>query len=304
MNKIINTTSGLVALSIILLIETMYLIDLQTKSDNAVAELTILKSEEEILANSNSMLTENLPNIEENKDNCDNKLFIKMLPIIDTNKLLERYSMNIKIDTKKVSIKEKKIIFIKNIIPAILQSRNKLLATYKSVKELKNDNLTIQDEEYLNILYKNYRIKKGDVKKLLLAIKPHSVSVIIAQAVLESGWGTSRFYKEANNIFGIWSFNEEDERIKARRDKQVYLRKYDSLVEAVDDYMLMLGRNPRYKDFRDTRFKTDNPYEIIKHLEIYSELREEYVRRLRLVIKANKFTKYDNQKMEVIDLAE
>jgi len=305
--KIITNINIIVLLSILVLVETMYLIDLQTKSDNAIAELMILKSEEQMLDDTNYLdRNETLPIIQKviKKQDYPQNNFLKITPILNNVNLLKKYVIKKKYDVKTVSIKVKKTLFIGSVLPAILQSRNKLLTTYKSVEELKVADLTIQDEEYLNILFKAYKVKKGNIQKLLLAIKPHSVSVIMAQAVLESGWGTSRFYKEANNIFGIWSFNEDDERIKARRDKKVYLRKYDSLVEAVDDYMLMLGRNPRYEDFRKTRFRTNNPYEIIKHLEIYSELRKEYVRRLNSVIRANRFTKYDNQKMEAIDLAE
>ncbi len=66
-------------------------------------------------------------------------------------------------------------------------------------------------------------------------------------------------------------------------------------MESVDDYMVILGRSPKYEDFRKTRMTIDNPYELIKHLKIYSELRDEYVRRLRIVIQANNFTRFDNK---------
>jgi Bax protein len=68
--------------------------------------------------------------------------------------------------------------------------------------------------------------------------------------------------------------------------------------------MLMLGRNPRYLDFRKARFETDDPYELIKHLKNYSELRDEYIRRLRIVIKVNNLTKFDKEikDSDIIDI--
>ena len=167
------------------------------------------------------------------------------------------------------------------------------MVTYKNLLDLKDANLTESDKEYLDNLYKLYRIKDRDIDKLILAVKPHPISVILAQAALESGWGTSRFFREGSNIFGIWSFDENEERIKAKGSNGVYLKKYDSYVESVDDYMLILGRSPKYEEFRKARMETDDPNELIQYLKVYSELRDEYVRRLRIVIKANKFTKFD-----------
>jgi len=284
-------------------------------------ELISEKSEEHIFLDENKILNENHlasekqtvqttveknishTNLDENitskvtaifrEDNIGEKFFT-IYPKIDIDRLMQKYTQIKKIDNKKVSIQEKKQIFIEAVLPAIRQSRKKLIATYKSIETFKDAiNLTIQDEEYLELLYKTYRIRDGEIDELLLAVKPHPISVVLAQATLESGWGTSRFYKEANNIFGIWSFNKADDRIKAKTGKDIYLKKYDSFVEAIDDYMAMLGRNPRYKEFRKTRLKTENPYEIIKYLEMYSELRAEYVNRLKQVIRVNKFQKYD-----------
>lgn len=313
----LNFNTIISSLVIIIISLIIFLVDAKSELEFIKQEITDLRSEDKIFKNNHpdDVLFENIesneiipeknidvytePKIEDKK--TENKLFFTLNPIVNIEIIREKYFIEKakKNSNQKISIVEKKSRFIKIILPAIKESRNKLLATYKNLKNMKGSNLTIQDEEYLALLYKNYRVKYGDFEKLLLAVKPHPVSLILAQATLESGWGTSRFFREANNIFGIWSFSEDDERIRARTTENIYLKKYDSFVEAVDDYMIMLGKNERYRDFRKSRSKTENPFLIMKHLEMYSELRKEYVKRLRLVIKANSFRKYDVESKEV-----
>ena len=128
-------------------------------------------------------------------------------------------------------------------------------------------------------------------------LHPHPTSIILAQAAIESGWATSRFCREANNIFGIWSYNSNEKRIKAsegREGQDIYLRKYDSLFESVYDYLETISRAGAYEEFREMRLYSSNPYRLIWYLSNYSELRYEYVRSLRNVIEFNDLHLYDN----------
>ena len=124
---------------------------------------------------------------------------------------------------------------------------------------------------------------------------------------MESGWGTSRFYLEANNIFGIWSYNSKEPRISAgetRGEKAIYVRKYRSLEDSIEDYFHMIASGKAYRSFRNSRLENDNPFRLIAHLTHYSELREEYVKRLYDVIKSNQFYQYDTPSYRPIALRE
>jgi Bax protein len=293
-----------------LLLELILIINQQEELSKMKNQQVNLSSKNYYNKENNQETDNNLSEVEVVENNTETGLedtekhFFTLYPVIDLETLAKKYYSKAKVIKKDLTLKEKKENFINEILPAINQSRKKLLVTYQSILSLQGKKLSIQDEEYLNLLYQTYRIKNGNIEDLLIAVKPHPTSVILAQAILESGWGTSRFYKEANNIFGIWSFNSQDERIKVKGADNVYLKKYDSFVESVDDYMLMLSRNTRYLDFRKARFETDDPFELIKHLKNYSELREEYIRRLRIVIKANHLTKFDKEikDSEIIDI--
>ncbi|EJF06232.1 putative FlgJ-like protein [Thiovulum sp. ES] len=213
---------------------------------------------------------------------------------IDFNSLKKKYSGNIiEKDISKMSVEEKKKHFLETVLSPIRESYDKLVITYKNVSKLRSKELTIEDEEYLTILYDRYRVKKGDFDSLLKAIKPHPVSLIISQAILSSGWGESRFFSEGNNIFSLISIDDKDDRMKAK-NANVYMKKYDSLVESVDDYMLLLGRGENYTEFREVRGNTKDPYELSKYLSNFSE-DSKYSKKIRDTIKYNRLSKFDKE---------
>jgi len=131
---------------------------------------------------------------------------------------------------------------------------------------------------------------------LLAALKPHPPSIVIAQAAMESAWGTSRFFVKAKNVFGVWSFDEDEPRMAAgeqRGDKTIWVKKYKTLEASVRDNYRVLARGFAHQHFRDARLKTDNPYELVKKLDRYSEMKAEYGKELASVISYNKFAEFD-----------
>ena len=207
------------------------------------------------------------------------------------------------IDLTGLDVQNKKQAFINLMLPSILiakyqleQDRIKVLALQK-----KNEPLSDKESNYLEYLKKNYKCKT--FKELLSRLKTHPTSIVLAQAAIESGWGTSRFYKEANNIFGVWSYSENESRIKAMEDREgqsVYVRKYDALPESIVSYFKTIARGP-YSEFRAAREKISEVLVLISYLEVYSELREEYVKRLGQLIQYNKFEKYDSYRLKMSD---
>ena len=151
-----------------------------------------------------------------------------------------------------------------------------------------------RDNEEMRRLRLKYEVENN--RELLVAIKPHPQSIAIAQAAIESAWGTSRIFAEANNIFGIRPFKPGEPRIAAnnkRGDKVVWLRKYASVRESVADYYLVLGRADAYKDFRTLKMKTSDPHILVTKLDNYSERKVGYVRELSAMIHYNNFRELD-----------
>lgn len=189
-----------------------------------------------------------------------------------------------------------KRLFLEKTIAAITKVKKRLDAKYQMVYELSlKETLTPDEAATIEKLKKSYKVE--GIPCLLKRLRTHPVSIVIAQAALETGWGNSRFYRDANNIFGIWSFNKNEPRMAAgvQRDgeKTIYVKKYPNLEASIEGYYLMMARGRAYKQFRNARLHTDNPFEIIPYLDHYSELRHEYVKRLYYVIKSNKFYELD-----------
>ncbi|MFQ3193433.1 MAG: Bax protein [Colwellia sp.] len=191
----------------------------------------------------------------------------------------------------KMTVQEKKARFKNLIIPAVNEVYDELTVQYLDVSEslISGDNNDMI--ERLKIEYK----AESD-NELLMALKPHPKSIAIAQAAMESSWATSRFFNEANNIFGVWSFDKDEPRIaalKKRGDKTIWLKKYPSVKASVKDYYRTLGRSAAFEKFRQLRLKTDNPFSLVKRLDRYSEKGAEYGEELTSIIKFNDFNSYD-----------
>lgn len=193
---------------------------------------------------------------------------------------------------KKVRISTKKKKFYSLLVPAVDEAHNKLMQEYIQVAKDINESVNLQKVKELKQAYK---VSSDD--ELLLALKPHPQSIVLAQAAMESAWGTSRFFKEANNVFGMWSAKSSEPRIAAgeQRDgnRTIWLRKFDTVEESIEAYYRLIATAKAYKELREIRYHTDNPYEIVKKLDKYSELGEKYTVELAKVIKYNDLTKYD-----------
>ena len=193
---------------------------------------------------------------------------------------------------------ESKRLFLKNTIAAIKKVKARLDAEYQAVYELSlKEKLTSKEKAKIERLKKRYKVTGFPC--LLKRMHTHPISIVIAQAALESGWGSSRFYREANNIFGVWSFNPKEPRIAAgiprEGQKTIYVKKYKDLEASIESYYRMMAKGRAFEQFRTARLHTDNPFEIIAYLDHYSELRHEYVKRLYYVIKSNRFYELDSQ---------
>jgi len=192
---------------------------------------------------------------------------------------------------KPMTVQEKKQRFRRLLVPAVDSVYNRLQGQYQRAAKLL---ATDRGAQTIAALKQSYRADTDS--ELLAALKPHPRSVALAQAALESSWGTSRFFNEANNVFGVWSFNSGEPRIAAsgrRGSKTIWLKKYASIEASVADYYRVLALGRAYQPFRTQRLLSDNPYELLTKLDRYSEKGAAYGRELSSVLSYNKFAKYD-----------
>lgn len=197
---------------------------------------------------------------------------------------------------ENLPVQVRKQHFIHLILPSILISKHRLGIQQQKIRDLlKRDSIFLSKRQkvYLDSLYRRYKTRNP--AELIERLNTHPVSIVLAQAALESAWGTSRFYSEANNVFGVWSFDENEDRIPSlglRNGSPVYLKKYNSLTESVDDYFLILSRGP-FSEFRKKRMQSNDPYLLSNYLVNYSEKKHEYSTILKRIIRKNNLTQYD-----------
>ena len=155
---------------------------------------------------------------------------------------------------------------------------------------------------YLKTIAKKYKVKDiYDYKELLKRVDIVPPSLALAQAATESGWGKSRFFKEANNIFGHWTFNPKVglKPLDRDKDKKHFVKIFPNLQSSIASYMRNLNRTRAYKEFRDFRkkFRDEgtliNGLELSTHLHRYSGIGHDYVSILKAVITKNNLLSLD-----------
>lgn len=208
------------------------------------------------------------------------------------------------IDLKYLPLEERKEKFIDMLLPSVLtaaygiqQTRQRISAIRES--KAQNQSISTSDSVFLQKQLKDWRA--DDIAELLnekLITRPNSI--MLAQAALETGWGSSRFFIAANNTFGVWSFNSNESRIRAlgtRNGTPVYVKKYGNLSASIIDYYKVIAKGP-YDEYRKARQRTDNPFALVEYLFRYSELGQEYIDRLKTVMRKSNMVKYDDYQLD------
>ena len=193
---------------------------------------------------------------------------------------------------KNMSLKTKKNRFYYLLLPAIEEVYEELYQNYAKIKNDMKHSKNLFEIDYMKV---KHAVTSDE--ELLAILKPHPKSIALAQAALESGWATSRFFIEANNVFGMWSINKNEPRIAANdkraNNKTIFLKKFRTIKESIKAYYRLLSKGKAFKKFRRVRLKTDDVFEIVKTLDKYSEIGKLYTQGLTRVIRYNNLTKYD-----------
>jgi Bax protein len=202
-------------------------------------------------------------------------------------------------DLKKLSIDERKKAFIDIVLPSVLLVQDRISMDRDRINEIINmPDVNPADTAFVAEMMKTYKV--GSIYDLPSHMITPPVSIILAQAALESGWGTSRFFLEGNNIFGMWSYSKGHKRLAAgekRGDRQIYVRKFDDIYASVMNYYQTLGRLRAYANFREALKKETDPLVIVTYLNKYSERGEAYTNTVASLIRQNDMEKYQDYQL-------
>jgi len=208
-------------------------------------------------------------------------------------------------DTKK-----RRELFIKIVLPLILDENEKITDDRKKLfKILSKDFNTVGERLWLKKRFKQYKIDDQDLSELKMRMDIVPVSIALAQAANESGWGTSRFALEGNALFGQWTWSKKGI-TPSKKDpgKGHKVLQFQILKASVKAYKNNLNTHNAYKEFREARanYRQDNKQidglELTKYLEKYASIGEKYVKILQSIIVRNSLTDFDKSDLLPIKL--
>ena len=272
----------------------------------------------------------------EYKSNFKSNKFPKDLNTQDDNKKLENHAVsldtqitlnlfeNLKYDLKKIrqgqpvkpiylsqlpkdldrlkNTKKKKNTFIQIVMPLILDENNKILENRKKLfKILGKSANSMGEKRWLKRRFKEYGIKKEDITELKVRMDIIPTSIAIAQAAIESGWGTSRFALEGNAMFGQWTWSDNGiEPTDKSKNQDHKILKFSMLRSSVKAYKNNLNTHNGYKEFREKRAelrknnKKISGLKLVNYLYNYAATGKEYTKILKRTIDQNRLTDFDD----------
>ncbi|MBI1244552.1 MAG: hypothetical protein GC202_06070 [Alphaproteobacteria bacterium] len=192
----------------------------------------------------------------------------------------------------------RKAVFIKSLLPLLLLENERILADRARLERVlagpgKPDDA---DRIFLEDLADRYEVSLDKPRELLRRVDAIPVSLAIAQAALETGWGTSRPAQSGHALFGQMVYRDDDDDGRVRR--------FADLPGTVEAYALNLNTHRAYSEFRRARAvaraqgKTLDGNSAVQHLQRYSERKLDYVRDVRAVMRANGLRALDDARLD------
>lgn len=202
---------------------------------------------------------------------------------------------------------ERKHLFIKLALPLIATINARIMAERRRILALKARSrrgiraLSPRERGWLVRLHERYGLERYDLDALLARIDVVPPSLALAQAAEESGWGTSRFVREGNALFGQRTFKKGQGLVPLARDPGAIheVRTFERLLDSVASYAFNLNTHPAYAEFRRLRALQRRTvgvldgYALARTLSRYSERGQAYVRTIRTIIRANALVAFD-----------
>lgn len=205
----------------------------------------------------------------------------------------------------------RKELFIAAVLPLVLQA-NESVAVERARARMILDcaevtgAMSAADRAWLAVLATKYR-SEDDPEQLLRRVDTVPPSLVLAQAAIESGWGTSRFVRNGNALFGERTYTVESglAPLEGSADGTFWVRSFDSLAGSIESYVYNLNVSPAYKDLRHHRAQqrrqgiAPDGWGLAAHLTAYSERGTDYVNDVRSIISVNELRGLDDADLKV-----
>jgi Bax protein len=208
------------------------------------------------------------------------------------------------------SAADRKLLFFRAMLPLVLRVNEEIMADRRWLLALgarlaRGRPMSAAETARLAGLTTAYEADEGDIETLITRVDVIPVSLALAQAAVESGWGTSRFARQGNAVFGQIRVDghgiaSQDEDF----DPDIRFAAFDTLLEGVRSYARNLNTHPAYRGFRSMRAERRaeghglDGHALAGTLLAYSELGGEYVAFVRLIMRQNDLAALDRARLE------
>ena len=197
--------------------------------------------------------------------------------------------------------KLKKETFIKIVLPLVVAENEKILNDKIKLRKIMSKKMTSDKEKsWLRLKLREYKVKNSDISELDKRIDIIPVSIALAQAAKESGWGTSRFALEGNAIFGQWTWTGQGiEPLNKGKHEGHKILRFPILRASVKAYQNNLNTHKGYSEFREKRHNIRKRNKSIKGLDLtdtldrYAQTGKEYTDILEQIIKQNDLSDFE-----------
>lgn len=206
---------------------------------------------------------------------------------------------------------ERKAIFFRAVLPLVLRVNEEILVERKKLLDIRarlraHHHISQAERLWLQAMAERYETTPGDVEQLVKRVDIIPPSLALAQAAEESGWGSSRFVREGNALFGQWTTVDEGHQLPLARDdgRTHRVASFTGLLDSARAYARNLNSHRAYRELRDERAalraEGRNPtgFDLAAHLGRYSRRGADYIHRIRGLIVVNGLRDLDRAKLD------
>jgi len=213
-------------------------------------------------------------------------------------------------DFKQIdSAAHRKTLFIKTLLPLVLQVNERIISDRRRVIALRKlvesgRKLPTKARFWLADRERRYRVEKGDFETLLDRMDVIPPSIALAQSAEETGWGTSRFARHGQALFGQEAYRDHVAQMAPRNGADYKIRVFDDLMTSVVTYIYNLNIHPAYREFRLARAAMRSEdgaldaHELAGHLSRYSERGQDYIDTILAIIRQNDLDELDSAALQ------
>jgi len=228
-----------------------------------------------------------------------------------------RFLSGLPANLPKLPVSERKEIFTATLLPLVLRVNELIRQDRTQLTDIAGRwaagaAISRLEEQWTVQLARSYEvgtpssIDQVDFQELFKRVDVVPPSLAVAQAAIESGWGTSRFARQGNALYGQWMWGSGKGIVPAEREdgKNHKIRSFDYLMQSVYTYVHNLNTHPAYADFREMRLRQglSEPLppsqRLADALTAYSERGSDYVQEVKLIIRSNGLSRIDSAQLE------